>query len=1364
MKRRGKKLVKVIKMLGVAAFLGVAGVQCYQPVMAEDTELDAVDLSKGIEYVYREDGTTVSYINLNGNSVIIKESPNSDEDNKYLNIYIDSNRNGVIDGEETLASIDGSTDIMSGKTIYGIREQKSTTPIRITVDSGSLASVYGVREGKIVTADETPIVLDINGGTFTGSIYGEQASEVTASNSSAIKVDVSGGTIGSYLYGSYWLNNGSYSFSKISATGADITLVDVDLTGGTIGNSVYGIANTNLTLEDTDDFLLDMDITGNVIVKKYIYGLYGYPSAISEVSGNVDVYYKPTQLSDEAVVDTFSAINTVILNGSANVYVDNVNADTIRGGYQCKIIDDFTVANGNNCISKYVYGGQYTQVLGDTDITVYGTSNDGTCDVYGLYNIFSGEKNMAGDSFDFTYKGGKARSVSVLDSEYDSLVIPCSGDVNIIFEGGILTGTITGVDSLVLKKTYTFAVTPECSITGKDAYVYPAKDSAINGDVDIDLHNNNSSDEELRFVGLSNTDVSGNVDISVEGGYYDSIKGIYSSDSTDTVTGDVVITYSDIKKCDGDFYGTEDVNVDGNLNITASDLQVYKFYGTEGTDVTKNVTIDIDNVTSSWDVYGTQVDNVGGNIICNMNNVSSGYQVYGVYQNSSSTCCGTIEVELVKTSAEAGFYGMKSDNGTVVGNVKVVLDECTGKSTSYGICGITTEKDVEVVISNGEFGGTNGNNTYGVGSCDIGGETNVDILDTSINGCLYPYQATSGATGSGDVVIDLVGVEQNNPSGSTNTDLSNTTVSGQKVTMNIDATSNIDESIKINISKNYPDDENVTLNQQPNTITGGESYEFENDTAIYKIVLDEGGMYHIPAGVTVTVNTLEFNGGTLVLEGTLNVTKITGVENNNGIYEGTALYVNGGNTISTDKIEKLYYPVSIKETTNGTVDFVNELNKTTYTGEQLFAEVGSTVSVNIKAFADYMIDKKELLVNGEIASVEWTLSGDTYSFVMPDKSCEVEVTFKILHTHSHLLKYDATNHWKECDCGEKINVAAHSYDAGTEIKPATKTETGMKQYVCIVCRYIKQEEIPVITVVPDEEEQDKVDGEKEPGEEIKNEDGDFVVADDDIDYFDGDEDLKDEEETDNTPCVVYTGPVNPNVENITVPDTIEVDGVKYKVTVIADGAFKNNKKLKKIVIGNNIKKIGNSAFYGCSKLKTVTFKKTSKVATIGKKAFYKCTALTKISIPASVKKIDDYGFYYCKKMTTVSFAAKSKLVKIGKKTFAKCTALKKIVIPDKVTTIGTSAFEGSSKMTSATIGKYVKKIGSKAFYNCKKLKTITIKTSKLTKKSIGSKAFSKAGSSYYSKVVVKVPSKKYKTYKGYLIKAGLSKKAKLKKL
>ena len=72
-----------------------------------------------------------------------------------------------------------------------------------------------------------------------------------------------------------------------------------------------------------------------------------------------------------------------------------------------------------------------------------------------------------------------------------------------------------------------------------------------------------------------------------------------------------------------------------------------------------------------------------------------------------------------------------------------------------------------------------------------------------------------------------------------------------------------------------------------------------------------------------------------------------------------------------------------------------------------------------------------------------------------------------------------------------------------------------------------------------------------------------------------------------TPTVQYTAPKSTAKGTVTIPAKAKVDGVSYRVTSIADNAFKNNKKITKVVIGNNIVSIGKNAFAKCTKLSLI---------------------------------------------------------------------------------------------------------------------------------------------------------------------------------
>lgn len=129
-------------------------------------------------------------------------------------------------------------------------------------------------------------------------------------------------------------------------------------------------------------------------------------------------------------------------------------------------------------------------------------------------------------------------------------------------------------------------------------------------------------------------------------------------------------------------------------------------------------------------------------------------------------------------------------------------------------------------------------------------------------------------------------------------------------------------------------------------------------------------------------------------------------------------------------------------------------------------------------------------------------------------------------------------------------------------------------------------------------------------------------------------------------------------KTLSIPNKVILDGTSYTITEIEKKAFKNNKKLEKVVIGEKVETIGAEAFSGCKKLKTVTIGKNVKA--IGSKAFYKCKKLKNITIKTkklTSKTVGSKAFkdIYAKasiKVPKSKLAAYKKLLKtkgVGKK-------------------------------------------------------------------------------------------------------------------
>ena len=92
-------------------------------------------------------------------------------------------------------------------------------------------------------------------------------------------------------------------------------------------------------------------------------------------------------------------------------------------------------------------------------------------------------------------------------------------------------------------------------------------------------------------------------------------------------------------------------------------------------------------------------------------------------------------------------------------------------------------------------------------------------------------------------------------------------------------------------------------------------------------------------------------------------------------------------------------------------------------------------------------------------------------------------------------------------------------------------------------------------------------------------------------------------------------------KTVVIPKMVKVDGVNYKVTAIAEKAFAGNKKLKTVIIGADIKKIGAKAFYKCVNLKKVTIQTTKlKAKSVGAKAFAKIHKKAVVKVPKEKKK------------------------------------------------------------------------------------------------------------------------------------------------
>ena len=143
-----------------------------------------------------------------------------------------------------------------------------------------------------------------------------------------------------------------------------------------------------------------------------------------------------------------------------------------------------------------------------------------------------------------------------------------------------------------------------------------------------------------------------------------------------------------------------------------------------------------------------------------------------------------------------------------------------------------------------------------------------------------------------------------------------------------------------------------------------------------------------------------------------------------------------------------------------------------------------------------------------------------------------------------------------------------------------------------------------------------------------------------------------------------------SVADVVIHSPVTLNGKVYSVVSIGDSAFIGCTALKSVRFEAPIKSIRSHAFAYCTALKSVQFK--APIESIGDGAFLECPELVEVELPASIISIGTAAFLGCAKWETVKLG--NSVVSIGENAFALCTNLKSVTIPSSVQTIGENAF------------------------------------------------------------------------------------------
>lgn len=204
--------------------------------------------------------------------------------------------------------------------------------------------------------------------------------------------------------------------------------------------------------------------------------------------------------------------------------------------------------------------------------------------------------------------------------------------------------------------------------------------------------------------------------------------------------------------------------------------------------------------------------------------------------------------------------------------------------------------------------------------------------------------------------------------------------------------------------------------------------------------------------------------------------------------------------------------------------------------------------------------------------------------------------------------------------------------------------------------------------------------------------------------------------------------------DVKIPNEVEINDQKLKVTSIGQWTFKNSKKIS-LYIPDNLKVISPMAFDNAT-IEAVyisdfkvwcnidfnggnPFLLANKVYVngeeftlgsritipnginrVGNRAFAN-TRILSVKIPDSVTQIGDSAFCDCERLMEVDLG--HSIVKINNFAFANCSALENIVLPETVEHIGWYSFYQCHDLKSINLPLSLKDIGSWAFSGCNNL-------------------------------------------------------------
>lgn len=129
----------------------------------------------------------------------------------------------------------------------------------------------------------------------------------------------------------------------------------------------------------------------------------------------------------------------------------------------------------------------------------------------------------------------------------------------------------------------------------------------------------------------------------------------------------------------------------------------------------------------------------------------------------------------------------------------------------------------------------------------------------------------------------------------------------------------------------------------------------------------------------------------------------------------------------------------------------------------------------------------------------------------------------------------------------------------------------------------------------------------------------------------------------------FTGCSSLSVIENNSPNYMFENGALYDISKTELIFYLVKNSTENFTVPNTVKKIGRSAFYGCTNLKHVTIPES--VTIIERSAFANCTNLTDVTISKNILSLAEWAFYNCSKLAEITIPEHAT---VGRTTFLNC--------------------------------------------------------------------------------------------------------------